>query len=83
MLSLSHAVTAFSARAAARNFAKQLHLRVLLKIDEFNETGQPRYEDQPRIVGVIRQEHTGERQIADWNRLLRELRMRRPVLRSH
>ena len=82
MLSLSHAVMLFSARAAAAISPSKLHLCVLLKIDELDETGQPRHEDQPRIIGVVRQQHAGERQVADRNRVLRELRMQRPVLRS-
>src|SRR5262245_11353291 len=37
------------------DLAKQLHLCVLLKIDELNEPGQARHQDQPGIVCVVRQ----------------------------
>ena len=62
------------------DFAEQLHLRILLEIDEFDEAGQARHQDQPRIVGVVRQQRAGKREVADRNRVLRELWMQRPVL---
>ena len=65
-----------------RDFANELYLRVLLEIDELDETGQSRDKDQPRIIGVARQQHTGQRQVADRNRVQNELRMQRPVLRK-
>ena len=40
MLSLSHAVIAFQRARRGGNFAEQLHLRVFLKIDEFDEARQ-------------------------------------------
>ncbi len=55
-------------RACGRgDLPEQLHLRVFLEIDELDQRGQPRYEDQPRIVRILRKQHAGERQVADRN----------------
>ena len=60
------------------DFAQQLDLRVFVEVDEFDEAGPARHQDQPGIIGVVRQQHARERQIADRNRVLRELRVEGP-----
>ena len=78
MLSLSHSVIALSARARGGDLAEQLHLRVFLQVDEFGEAGPPRHQDQPGIIGVVRQQHARQRQVADRNRVGGELRVEGP-----
>jgi hypothetical protein len=70
---------AFQRARRCSDFAEQLHLRVFFKIDELDEAGQARHQDQPRVVGVVREQRAGKRQVADRNRVLRELRMQRPA----
>src|SRR4029077_1616466 len=70
---------AFQRTRRCGDFTEQLHLRILLEIDELYETGQARHQDQPRIVGVVRQQRTSKRQVADRNCVLRELRVQRPA----
>src|SRR6187455_2781152 len=41
---------AFQRTRRCGDFTEQLHLRILLEIDELYETGQARHQDQPRIV---------------------------------
>src|SRR5262245_5133311 len=63
-----------------RDLAKQLHLRVILEIDEFDQSGQSRHQDQPWVVRVVCQKDAREGEVADGNCVLRELGMQRPIL---
>ena len=66
-------------RARGRgDFAEQLHLLVLLKVDEFDQRRPARHQDQPGIIGVVGQQHAREREIADRNRVLGEFAVEGP-----
>ena len=75
-LSLSQAVTSLSARAARAISAISCACSSSSRSMSLDQRRPARHQDQPRIIGVVDQQHARQRQIADRNRVARELRVR-------
>ena len=80
MLSLSHLVTARSARATRVDLGHQLRLLDLVEIDQLDDIRPARHQQQPRVVRVVDDQHARQRQIADAGGVAVELRVQRPGL---
>jgi hypothetical protein len=75
-LSLSHAVMSLSARAA-RDLDHQRRLAGVVEVNQLHELRSARHQDEPRIIGVVHQQHARERQVAERDALLRKPRIER------
>src|SRR5581483_2512462 len=65
------------------HFAEQPHLFILGQIDQLGEARPARHQDEPRVIGVVRQQHARQRQIADRNGIGGELRVEGPGRFGH
>ena len=76
MLSLSHSVIGLErARRRAAISVQQLRLLDLVEIDDLGDAGPARHQEQPRVIGVVDQQHARQRQVADRDGVGGELRV--------
>jgi hypothetical protein len=68
----------FERTGGGGDLAQELDLCGVVEVDEFDQSGPPRHQDQPGKIGVVGQQHARERQVTDGNGVLRQLRMKRP-----
>jgi GNAT superfamily N-acetyltransferase len=61
-----------------RDLFHQLVLLRVVEVDDLDGAGVARHQDEPRIVGVVHEQHARERQIADRNGVAGKLRIERP-----
>ena len=78
MLSLSHSVTVAQRARDARDLGHQLRLLDLVEIDQLDDVGPARHQQQPGVVRVVDDQHARQRQIADARGVALELRVQRP-----
>src|ERR1043165_8484725 len=64
----------------ARHLGHQLRLRDVVEIDQFDDVGPARNQQQPGVVRIVDDEHARQRQIADAGGVAFELRVQRPGL---
>ena len=76
MLSLSQSVTALQRARDARDLGHQLRLLDLVEIDDLDDVGPARHQQQPGIIGVVDDQHARQRQVADGCGVAVELRVR-------